>query len=277
MNHNKNKVSVRRFQNRNGVFSFRVEGSLHGVRIRRNFKTQEEAAAEKAALEVKALQMASNLRAVTTSLTEVQVREAEDAFRRLNGRSRSLLSYLDYALANFRDSQQGKPMSEAVAEYVSSKRRESERTLLSPQQLRSIRNELDVLQKHFPGGPICQLTPSNLKTYLERGNPALKTYCNRRAILSTFSKFALQQDWLATNPVEKTPHHRINYRRGSAVTLSAGLSKELMASFRYCGGLPKALGCIDGKRSKEGHYCRPEDGTLRDQGGALMLGHDRCP
>ena len=42
--------SVSRFKNRNGVFSFRVDGRLNGVRIRRNFKDQEEAATEKAAL-----------------------------------------------------------------------------------------------------------------------------------------------------------------------------------------------------------------------------------
>ena len=35
--------AVSRFKNRNGVFSFRVDGYLNGVRIRRNFKTQEEA------------------------------------------------------------------------------------------------------------------------------------------------------------------------------------------------------------------------------------------
>jgi hypothetical protein len=56
MNH-EYKFSVSRFRNRNGVFSFRVEGCLNGVRIRRNFKTQEEAATEKAALELKALQI----------------------------------------------------------------------------------------------------------------------------------------------------------------------------------------------------------------------------
>jgi hypothetical protein len=52
------------------VFSFRVDGHLNGVRIRHNFKTQEEAAAEKSALELKALQIISNLRSVTTCLTE---------------------------------------------------------------------------------------------------------------------------------------------------------------------------------------------------------------
>jgi hypothetical protein len=56
MNH-ENKFSVSRFRNRNGVFSFRVDGHLNGVRIRRNFKTQEEAATEKAALEPKGLQL----------------------------------------------------------------------------------------------------------------------------------------------------------------------------------------------------------------------------
>ena len=53
--------AVSRFKNRNGVFSFRVDGQLNGVRIRRNFKSQEEAAAEKGVLELKALQLASRL------------------------------------------------------------------------------------------------------------------------------------------------------------------------------------------------------------------------
>jgi hypothetical protein len=48
--------AVSRFKNRNGVYSFRVEGSLNGVRIRQNFKTQEGAAAEKGTLELKAMQ-----------------------------------------------------------------------------------------------------------------------------------------------------------------------------------------------------------------------------
>ena len=80
--------AVSRFKNRNGVFSFRVDGQLNGVRIRRNFKTQEEAAAEKSVLELKALQLASSLSAVTTCLAEDQVREAEAVFRRLAGGNR---------------------------------------------------------------------------------------------------------------------------------------------------------------------------------------------
>jgi integrase len=108
---------------------------------------------------------------------------------------------------------------------------------LSSRQLRSIRNELDVLKRHFPSGPVSRFTPEQLTTYLERGDPSLKTYNNRRGLLSTFFKFALQKDWILTNPVEKTPHHRINHRRGSAVTISAEQSAELMAYLEdYQGG-----------------------------------------
>ena len=99
---NQPTISVNRFENRNGVVSCRVDGRLNGVRIRRNFKTQEEAAAEKSTLELKALQMAKDLRTVATDLTAEQVHDAETAFRRIAGQPQSLLFYLEFALAHFR-------------------------------------------------------------------------------------------------------------------------------------------------------------------------------
>jgi hypothetical protein len=115
---NQPKFIVTRFINRNGAVSWRVCGNLHGVRIRRNFKSREEAGAEKAALEVKALQEASSLRASATFLDENQLREAETAFRRLADRPWSLTVYLDYALANFRDPTREVLLVDAVAEYL---------------------------------------------------------------------------------------------------------------------------------------------------------------
>ena len=41
---------VSRFVNRNGITSWRVDGRIHGLRIRKNFKTRVEAGAKKAAL-----------------------------------------------------------------------------------------------------------------------------------------------------------------------------------------------------------------------------------
>ena len=58
---NQTALNVIRFENRNGTTSWRVTGWLHGIRIRKNFKTREEAAAEKATLEIKVLQAASGI------------------------------------------------------------------------------------------------------------------------------------------------------------------------------------------------------------------------
>ncbi len=234
---NQTKFVVSRFENRNGVISWRVDGRLHGVRFRKNFKTREEAAAEKAALELKALQAESGIRSATTFLTDAQLREAEDAFRRLNGRAGTLLVYLEYALANYREPGQQMPLTDAVTDYYATKQTAHERTLLSMRQLRSIENELNAFKARFPKALVSDFTASGLVPYLERGNPSLKTYNNRRGLLSTFFKYALQKDWIALNPIEKTPHHRINHRRGSAVTIPAERAEELMAYVQtYEGG-----------------------------------------
>ena len=226
---NQTEFAVTRFENRNSSSSWRVAGWLHGVRVRKNFKTKEEAAAEKATLELRALQATAGMRLAMTFLTDVQLREAEDAFRRLDGRLHSLLFYLDYALVNYRELRCQIALAEAIAEYVAEKTKQHQRTLLSLLQLRNITNELRVLTAHFPNAAMAEFTPALLLTYLERGTPSLKTYNNRRGVLSTFFKFAVQKDWIISNPVEKTPHHRINHRRGSAVTIAAEQAAKLMA------------------------------------------------
>lgn len=129
----------------------------------------------------------------------------------------------------YREERAPKPLAAAVAEYLQSKDKESERHLLSHRQLRSIRNEMESLLRHFPSGPIDRLNRDNLLAYLERGNPELKTYNNRRGLLSTFLKFAFRNDWLLENPITRTPHHRIGHRRGSPTTLDDRKAAEIMA------------------------------------------------
>src|SRR5476651_2181073 len=95
--------AVSRLTNRNGAISWRVSGYLAGVRIRRNFKSREEAAAGKSGLDLKAIQgAAGGVRVVSTFLADDQLREAEAAFRRIAAMPKPLAFYLDYALANYR-------------------------------------------------------------------------------------------------------------------------------------------------------------------------------
>ena len=93
------EFTISRFKNRTGSVSWRVTGYLHDIRVRKNFATREEAAAEKAVLEIKAIQAASGQRAAVTSLSDVQLREAESLFLRVAGTPRTLTFDVDHALA----------------------------------------------------------------------------------------------------------------------------------------------------------------------------------
>ena len=229
--------ALTRFKNASGTFSWRVSGWLHGIRIRKNAKTKEEAGAEKTLLEIKQAQAATGLRAATTFLTDAQLREAEDAFRRLVDQPRALLVYLDYALLNYREPTYHQPLTDAVAVYLGIKMRQHHDHLLSISQLNHIRRHLTLLEQRFPEAKIAELTSTQLEAHCRRGNVSPKSYNNRRGILSTFFKYALQQEWIATNPIIKLPHNRIAHRRGSARTLNASQAQALMSFVEdYQGG-----------------------------------------
>ena len=229
MNHT--EFVLRRFENRNGVISWRVGGFLHGIRIRRNFKTREEAAAEKATLEIKALQASSGLRSIATALKEEQVREAEALFQRVEGKSRPLSFYVDFALANYREPERQKSLADAITDYVAAKEHEFAQKQISLPQLRRIKSDLKRLEKHFSDKSAAEVSVSALIAYLEQRRLSLKTFNNQRGVLGTFFKFAFHRGWVVENPVVKVPHYRIRHRRGVACTLSAAQAGKLM---EYC-------------------------------------------
>jgi integrase len=222
--------TLTRFENRNGAASWRVSGWIAGVRIRKNFKKREDAAAEKAALEIRALQATSGMRQAMTFLTDDELRQAETAVRRLAGQPHGLAFFVDFALANYRDPAREKSLDDAITAFLEARRRDEAHRLVSPRQLRSTRHELENLQKHFPKFPVSALTPAAISDYLDRGYPAPKTYNNRRGIVGTFLKFAFQRDWIESNPMLKVPHRRTVHGRGEATTISAEQAAQLMAA-----------------------------------------------
>lgn len=220
--------AVSRFENRNGVISWRVDGRLNGLRIRRNFKTQEEAAAEKATLDLKALQLESGMRSVPTFLTEEQVREAEALFSRLKKSSRTLSFCVDYTFANYQEPESRKPLKDAVAAYIATKDHEFEQDHISESHLVFLKRSFKRFLRHFPKVTVAELTVERLIGFFNLGKPSMKTYNNRRGLISTFLKFSFQRGWIVANPIAKVPHHRIRRKRGSAATLSATQSEALM-------------------------------------------------
>ena len=228
MNH-KNSFAVTRFENRNGVTSWRVDCRLHGVRIRKNFKSKEEAAAEKAVLEIKAEQDASGLRSVTTRLTNAQIREAESVYERLTTRPRSLGFYVDFALTNYREPALDKSLPDAIKAYLSIRQADDQLGQLSHRQFTSFRCELRALETVFRGKSVSELTSAQLTEFFRRGLASKKAFINRLGLVGTFLKYCFLQDWVATNPIERVPHFRgIGHRRGSAPTLTAAQCAEIM-------------------------------------------------
>jgi integrase len=222
------KFVVSSFENRNGTISWRVDGYLNGVRIRRNFKTREEAAAEKSALEIQAAQTVSGIRTVATSLTAEQVREAEAVFQRLRSQPCGLSFYVDFALHNYKKPDQQKRLSAACADYVAAKQWELDQDQLSVPQMRHIRWEMKRLTDHFATQSVAEVTSNALIAFLEPGKAGMKTHNNRRGLLSTFFKFCFQRGWTAENPIAKVPHYRFRRKRGSAPTLSIAQVRAVM-------------------------------------------------
>ena len=219
---------ISEFTNPSGEIVFRVTGWLDGTRIRKNFPTRAEASAERQALEIQRVKAETGIRTTATRLTDAQLHEAEATFRRLADAPKSLSFYLDFALANYRAPDREQTLVDAVTTYVAFKKREHDQKLLSISQLDHIRRHLGVLKKWFPAVLVSQLTTHQLTDHCQHGNAGPKTINNRRGILHTFFKFSFQKDWVAANPVEKIPHHRIAHRRGSAKTLSAEQAEKLM-------------------------------------------------
>ena len=233
---NQPTFAVTQFENRNGVISWRVDGRLHSVRIRKNFKTREEAIAEKATQELKALQADAGLQSATTFLSEEQLREAETAFNRLKEKPRSLSFYLDYALTNYREPETQRLLADAVADYTAAKQHEREQDQISESHLVFMKRDLKRFVRSFPKATVAELTAERLINYFNLGKPSLKTYNNRRGIVSTFLKFAFQRGWISENPIAKVPHHRIRRKRGAVATLSTAKAAELMAAVEALDG-----------------------------------------
>lgn len=95
--------------------TFRVSGQLNGRRIRKDFKSKDEAEGEKDRLEIEAANADGSIRPVNTRLAPAQVAQAEAAFLRLG--DKSLVFAVDWFLANYRPPTVEKLLADAVTEF----------------------------------------------------------------------------------------------------------------------------------------------------------------
>jgi integrase len=232
----KQRFKISRFLNPSGDEVFRLSGTLNGKRIRKNFKTRDEAVAERQVLEVEHLNGKSEGQTVWTTLTHEQNRDAIAAVNRLQraGSGKSLSFAVDYLLQHYREAAEEKAVSEAATEYVEVKTIELDREIISKRQFRSIKAEMVHFCKSFGKRTVSDVQPDEIKTYLDKpqGNTqkvnSLKTWNNRRGYLSTFFKYCLEKEYAAQNPILRVPQFKIKKGRGTAETMSATEVAEFM-------------------------------------------------
>src|SRR5687767_2852268 len=118
---NSSGFSVKRVRLTEKGFSYdtyRLTGWLKGERIRKQFKSREEADGELNRLEVRAANTEGEVLAVNTRLNPVQLAEAEAAFGRLGGKP--LSAAVEWYLTTYRPPLVEKQLTEAVGAFLES-------------------------------------------------------------------------------------------------------------------------------------------------------------
>src|SRR6516225_832324 len=98
-----------------------VEGrGSDGERIRKRFRTEEQARTWKGLREIQALNEHSEFHSVVTKLTQEQIAETENAFRRLGTRY-SLTSAIEFFLKHYCEPDLVLSLEEAAAQFLEAK------------------------------------------------------------------------------------------------------------------------------------------------------------
>ncbi len=156
--------------------TFRVAGRSVGRRIRKDFKSKEEAEGEKDRLEIEAANADGSIRPVNTRLTPAQVAQTEAAFLRLG--DRSITFAVDWFLDNYRPPTVEKLLTDAVTTF---------RTAKDADVCSHVQNDyrvlLTALQNFFTKRHVHTLTTEKLESFMATRGKSKKTWNNVRGLL----------------------------------------------------------------------------------------------
>ena len=214
-------------------YTYRVSGWLRGQRIRRNFKSKDEADGERERLEIAAANAEGEIRPVNTRLTSAQVAQAEAAFLRLG--DRSLGFAVEWFLDNYRPPSVAKGLAEAVTEFKAAKKQD-----ISAPAYSDYSTTLRALNEQFPNRHIHTLTTEDLEAFLATRGQAKKTWNNNRGYLHAFFEYCRndRRRWITANPAKPLKQYEI--ARGIPEIVTSAKLHELFAYLETYSGPPKA-------------------------------------
>ncbi|MDP3069834.1 MAG: hypothetical protein Q8N18_06065 [Opitutaceae bacterium] len=209
--------------------TFQIVGYLHGERVRRRFKSRDEALGEKNRLEVAAANADGALKPVSTRLNTAQVAEAEAVFARLGGRS--LSTAVEWFLANYRP-----PAVEMGVEAAAEAFLANRSGNISAAVAVDYGKVLALLCRTFAGRAMHTIETAEIEAMMATRGQAKKSWNNLRTYLHAIFEFCAhdRRRWVTRNPVKAIHQHEI--ARGLPQILTAAQVAELFGFLESCAG-----------------------------------------
>ncbi len=221
--------------------TFLVSGYLHGERVRRKFKTRDEALGEKTRLEVAAANGGGEIRAHNTRLTLAQLADAEAAFQALG--AQPLREAVSWYLENYCP-----PVAEILLEKAAVAYLAARAPHIEPVSLRDYRTTLTRFCEVFPGRTVESIKTADVEQFMAARKVGRRRWNKIRGDLNPFFVFskAAPRCWCSINPVEIVTKYK-KTAQGLPEVITAAKATELMAYLEtYSGGERSKLqaGCL---------------------------------
>ncbi|HVS52900.1 MAG TPA: hypothetical protein VHD62_11155 [Opitutaceae bacterium] len=222
--------------------TFQIIGYLDGERIRKKFKSRDEAIGERNRLAVLAANTDSGTRAINTRLTVGQVAEAESAFARLG--EKSLSTAVEWFLTTYRPPVTQQNLLSAKTAFIADRKQH-----VRPMTLRDYEATLTDFVA-FAANKVSNVhdaTTGIVLDFLESRKVGAKRWNNLRGDLSAFFEWCKTppRQWTRENPV--VPVKKFKVVRSVPEIESAARLKDLFAFLEtYTGdyGMPQPAGFL---------------------------------
>ena len=239
---NSPKLTLTRTTVRNEGYTYptyQIQGWVNGRRVRKNFKSEQEAQGAKHRLEVFAANAIDPIRPAVTRLTPAQIAEAETAFARIGDWPVS--PAIDWFLTTYTAPLAEKSIEDAVTAFLADRTKHVRKMVL-----RDYKSTMTAFKTAFPGKLVHEITTDRVMEFLDAREVGNKRRNNLRGDLHAFFNFCkiLPRRWTKDNPVEPVPTFKI--RRGLPEIITVEQSEELMKfveTYRGVGDKQKP-GCL---------------------------------
>jgi hypothetical protein len=224
---------VRLRANGHTYFAWKVDGRINGIRHRRFFSNREEAEAHKAAKDLQALNEAKVVRTTVSHLSGDQLRDAEAALQRLQGRY-SLVMAADWLLRTFRDTLTQKSFAESIPLFLDERCPHLRRTTY--QDYKTTLTSFAIIHG---SRKLSEIGTGDIIDFLKSRGVTGKTWNNLRADLNAFFVWCEKppRKWIVNNPVRDVEKFEITL--GIPEILPAEKVKTLFAFLEPYRGSPR--------------------------------------